>query len=196
MEHGKNYRRKLKPLVVVIGLANAQLALADDCTLTLTVDAVAATDTEATKTLDEALAEAAASACDTRVITIADTLSGETETQQTSFSMNGGRTLEVNGPAGGDFTIRTTFANQELFDVTEGSSLTLSNLIFDGEETARTEAVFALTDSTLTIDEVTVSNVNSGEISVIDLIESDAAISGSTFSGNRRLLLINVPPRP
>ena len=188
MEHGKNYRRKLKPLVVVIGLANAQLALADDCTLTLTVDAVAATDTEATKTLDEALAEAAASACDTRVITIADTLSGETETQQTSFSMNGGRTLEVNGPAGGDFTIRTTFANQELFDVTEGSSLTLSNLIFDGEETARTEAVFALTDSTLTIDEVTVSNVNSGEISVIDLIESDAAISGSTFSGNRRLL--------
>ena len=67
MELKQNYRGKLKPLVVVIGLANAQLALADDCTLPLTVDAVAATDTEATKTLDEALADASASACDISV---------------------------------------------------------------------------------------------------------------------------------
>ncbi|MAD47387.1 MAG: hypothetical protein CMH98_20545 [Oceanospirillaceae bacterium] len=188
MELKQNYRGKLKPLVVVIGLANAQLALADDCTLPLTVDAVAATDTEATKTLDEALADASASACDISVITIADTLSGESDIQETSFSMNGGRTLEVNGPADGDFTIKTTAADQELFDVSEGSSLALNKLIFDGEGVERYEAVFSVKDSTLAIDDVTVSNVNLGEITVLELVESDAAISGSRFSGNRQLL--------
>ena len=126
----------LKPLAVVIALANAQLAsaLVPECPEQIDVNALIAGDTAETTTLQEALQ--AALNCGTEsvvTINIADDLAGETEELSVgALSLDASKSLTVNGPSNGEFTITTSVADQVIMSINESAVLAVNDVTFAG----------------------------------------------------------------
>ncbi len=111
----------LKPLAVVIALANAQLAsaLVLECPEQIEVNSLITGDTAETTTLQEAIQTAVNCGTETAVtINIADELAGETEELSVgALSLDASKSLTVNGPSNGEFTITTSVADQVIMSI-------------------------------------------------------------------------------
>lgn len=126
----------LKPLAVVIALANAQLAsaLVLECPEQIDVNSLITGDTAETTTLQEALQTALNCGTESVVtINIADDLAGETEELSVgALSLDASKSLTVNGPSNGEFTITTSVADQVIMSINEPAVLAVNDVTFAG----------------------------------------------------------------
>jgi predicted outer membrane repeat protein len=126
----------LKPLAVVIALANAQLAsaLVLECPEQIHVNALNTGDTAETTTLQEALQTALNCGTESVVtINIADDLAGETEELSVgALSLDASKSLTINGPSNGEFTITTSVADQVIMSINESAVLAVNDVTFAG----------------------------------------------------------------
>lgn len=180
----------LTPLVAAMALANTQhvnAAVVPVCQSQYTVDSL--TDGGGVS-LTEVLAEI--DICDytpsTAInIQLSSSLAGSTITLANRISLDGGKTVSVEGPSE-KVIVTNTLLTDDLIYVTESSHLTLKNIEFDGENNIRTQALLQASgsSSSLSLDNVTIKNVrgNQNQASAIHIYDSQITIKNSEIKSN------------
>ena len=181
----------LKPLAVVIALANAQLAsaLVPECPEQIDVNALIAGDTAETTTLQEALQ--AALNCGTEsvvTINIADDLAGETEELSVgALSLDASKSLTVNGPSNGEFTITTSVADQVIMSINESAVLAVNDVTFAGiDGVSRSASLFNVQGGQVSFSGVGFRDIvgTAAYAALYISAPADIALSDVTASGN------------
>jgi len=181
----------LKPLAVVVALANAQSAsaLVLECPEQIEVNALIAGDTAETTTLQEALQAAANCGTETAMtINIADELAGETEELTVgALSLDASKSLTVNGPSEGEFTITTSVADQVIISINESAVLAINDVTFAGiDGVSRSASLFHVQGAKVSFSRVGFRDIVSTTAYSALYISSpaDIVIEDVTASGN------------
>ena len=177
------------PLALCISVFNAQLAVASACDIT--IDATSLSDTDATTTLAEALAQMK-SCNDGGVITIADALAGETLQFGTSpTSLSGGDALEIVAPDAETEADRVVVNVTDDFDdfavtVNESATLTLKNLKFVSDADSLSHALFYIDGASLVLDNLIVDGVTvRNNQALMEAEDSNVDIKNTTIKNNQ-----------
>ena len=180
----------LKPLAVVVALANAQAAsaLVAECPAEINVNALMSSDTDETTTLQEALQTVNGCGTDSSsTINISNTLAGETEELSIGgIGVDGGKTMTLNGPTEGEFTVTTSVVDQPLFYINESAVAVINDVTFAGRDAeTRSDALFDIGGAKATFNRVGLKNISSSNTyGVIQLnSRADVEINSSTVSG-------------
>jgi len=174
----------LKPLAALITLMSAGMASSQTVTCESPYLVTSAIPQENHLTLVEAL-NLGVTNCSDFVVQVDDSLSGQTlPAESESFSI-AGRSVEVTGPTSGSVAIAADSTISALFVISDTGSLSLSNFVIDGTELLRDTIATSDHVSSLTLEQVTVSNIDSS--GVIKAYGS-TSISDSHFENNGRVL--------
>lgn len=185
-----------KPLALCVGLLNAQLVMASPCDIT--VDATSQSDTDATTTLAEALAQIT-SCSDGGMITIADTLAGETLQFGTQpILISDGVAFEIVAPEAESEAERVVVNVTRDYDdnavsLFDSATLTLKNLKFVSDAAPDLPfALFRVDSASLLLDNLMVDGITiGGNQNLIDAQDSRIDINNTAISNNRAQRIIH-----
>ena len=173
-----------KPLALCIGLVNTQLAFG---LCQIDIDALEADDTALTTTFSEAIVGLNHCPDNEYLIKVSEQLAGKTELVNNRMQLDGGKTVTLEGPTAGSFTVQADNTEASLLQVDESSSLTVRRLVFAGRDgIQRSAELMSVNNSDLTLESVTVRDLDStSDRALIEARNSDVVIKESTISGNK-----------
>lgn len=190
-----NINSKLSPLAIAIALASTHQAYANECdeaatelVVTTVADSINPNDDKIS--LREAINQVAEN-CDGSedVITFHEDLAGQTIQIDTAeagkLTVDKSAAVKIQGPESNPITLSRNIAATELLRVSS-ASLTLENLILDGEKKASATRMLYINSATANLNNITIKNSNvSSSTSAIQLVESSTLnIKGGTYRDN------------